>query len=283
MSEPSISDALTTAIMQLEHTSTSARIDAEVLLCHVLRCNTAHLAAWPEKKLTAEQTQSFHQLITSRKSGTPVAYLTGKREFWSLELDVTPATLIPRPETETLVEFVLEQFDNQKTIQLVDLGTGCGTIALAVASERPGWKITATDISQDALAVARQNADKHQIRNIEFCTSHWFDALKAQSFDIIISNPPYVAEADPHLSTGDVRFEPASALASGVTGMDDIEAIICEAFQYLKNNGCLILEHGYDQKKQVFECFKAAGFKAIIQKSDPSNQPRMTTGYYISI
>jgi release factor glutamine methyltransferase len=212
-----------------------------------------------------------------------VTYLTSKREFWSLELQVTPATLIPRPETETLVEFVLGQFDKQKAIQLVDLGTGCGAIALAIASERPHWKITATDISQDALAVAQQNADKHQIRNIEFCTSHWFDALNAQSFDIIIGNPPYVAEADPHLSTGDVRFEPVSALVSGITGMDDIEAITSEAFQYLKNNGWLILEHGYDQKKQVLDCFKAAGFKAIIQKSDLSNQPRMTAGYYISI
>ena len=230
---------------QLQPSSDSARIDAEILLCHVLKCNTAHLAAWPEKKLSTEQTQQFNQLITERKSGTPVAHLTGQREFWSLELDVSAATLIPRPETETLVEFVLEQFSQQESMHVADLGTGSGAIAIAIASEHPDWKIAATDVSQDALSVAQKNADKHQVKNIEFIISHWFEALENKSFDIIISNPPYVAAGDPHLSEGDVRFEPVSALTSGINGMDDIETLTAKAGGYLKNNGWLILEHGY--------------------------------------
>ena len=274
----SIGETLRAATRRLQASSSSARIDAEILLCHTLSCNTAHLAAWPEKNLSPEQTKQFDQLITERKSGTPVAYLTGQREFWSLELNVSPATLIPRPETETLIEFVLEQFNQQKNCHVVDLGTGSGAIALAIAHEYPDWKITATDISQDALNVAQKNADKHQIKNIEFRISHWFDALKDQSFDVIVSNPPYVAESDPHLSEGDVRFEPAISLISGKQGMDDIEAITTEAARYLKNNGWLILEHGYDQKKQVLDCFKTSGFKTIVQKSDLLNQPRMTAG-----
>lgn len=279
---PGIGETLLAATQRLQASSGSARIDAEILLCHVLSCNTAHLAAWPEKNLSLEQTQQFDQLITKRESGTPVAYLTGRREFWSLELDVSADILIPRPETETLVEFVLEHFSQQKNMHVVDLGTGSGAIALAIAHEHPDWKITATDISQDALTVAQKNADKHQIKNIEFRISHWFDALKDQSFDIIISNPPYVAENDPHLSDGDVRFEPASALVSGINGMDDIKAITTEVARYLKHNGWLILEHGYDQKKQVLDCFKAAGFKTIVQKSDLLNQPRMTAGRFSS-
>ncbi len=273
-----ISETLLAATKRLQASSDSARIDSEILLCHVLDCNSAHLAAWPEKKLSFEQAQQFEQLITRREAGSPVAYLTGEREFWSLKLDVSAATLIPRPETETLIEFVLEQFDPQKNLHVVDLGTGSGAIALAIALERPDWKITATDISQDALTVAQNNAAKHRIKNVEFKISHWFDALEDESFDIIISNPPYVAEGDPHLADGDVRFEPAISLISGKQGMNDIEVITTEAGRYLKNNGWLILEHGYDQKKQVLDCFEAADFKTIVQKSDLLNQPRMTAG-----
>lgn len=279
---PTISNALSKATVLLEGSSPSARIDAEILLCHALGCNTAHLAAWPEKALTTEQTHHYNQLINQRESGSPVAYLTGKREFWSLELSVSPATLIPRPETETLVEFVLEQFAMQQEVQLVDLGTGSGAIALAIARERPHWVITATDISQDALSIARQNAERHHIRNVDFRISHWFETLSDKSFDIIISNPPYVAKNDSHLSTGDVRFEPVDALASGITGLDDIKAITSAAPKYLNDEGWLILEHGYDQKNQVYDCLKTAGFEPILQKYDLSNQPRMTAGCYIS-
>lgn len=279
---PTISYALSNATQQLQDSSSSARVDAEVLLCYTLNCNTAHLAAWPEKELTTTQLQQYIQLIEQRESGTPVAYLTGKREFWSLELSVSLATLIPRPETETLVDFVLEHFDNQKKIRLLDLGTGSGAIALAIASERPNWMITATDISDSALAIAQNNAAHHQISNINFCNSHWFEALSGESFDIIISNPPYIAKTDPHLSMGDVRFEPPAALAAGIKGLDDIEVITSMAPQYLHNDGWLILEHGYDQKTPVFDCYKTAGFEQISQQSDLSGQPRMTAGCYIS-
>jgi len=278
-----ISETLLAATKRLQASSSSARIDSEILLCHVLDCNSAHLAAWPEKKLTLELAQQFDQLISQRESGSPVAYLTGKREFWSLELEVTQATLIPRPETETLIEFVCEQFSQQKKYHVVDLGTGSGAIALAIAREQPDWKITATDISQDALKVAQKNAVNHQIKNVEFKISHWFEALKGESFDIIISNPPYIAEDDPHLADGDVRFEPENSLISGKQGMDDIKVITAEAARYLKINGWLILEHGYDQKKQVMDCFEASGFKTIVQKTDLLNQPRMTAGCRSSV
>jgi release factor glutamine methyltransferase len=273
-----LSEALLSAIEQLKTSSDSARLDAEILLCHVLDCNTAHLAAWPEKKLSAEQAQALGQLVDKRQSGIPVAYLTGHREFWSLELEVSPATLIPRPETETLVEFVFEQFGQQKNMRIADLGTGSGAIAIAIALEHPDWKITATDISQNALSIAQKNADRHQVRNVEFKIGHWFDALKNEHYDLVISNPPYVAESDPHLSSGDVRFEPVSALASGSKGMDDIEIITGAARHHLNKNGWLIIEHGYDQKKRVLDCFKTAGFDNIQQRCDLMNQPRMTAG-----
>jgi release factor glutamine methyltransferase len=277
-----IAETLLAAIEQLQPSSVSARMDAEILLCHVLGCNSAHLAAWPEKKLISSQILQYNQLIDQRKAGMPVAYLTGSREFWSLKLDVSTSTLIPRPETETLIEFVLEQFGQQKKLRVADLGTGSGAIALAIASERPDWEITATDISQGALSIAQKNTEKYQVKNIEFIESHWFNALENKSFDIIISNPPYVAQDDPHLSKGDVRFEPMSALTSGIKGMDDIQTITANAGRYLNKNGWLIIEHGYDQKKLVQDCFEAAGFENIQQKSDLINQPRMTAGSHPS-
>lgn len=277
-----ISDALHSAARQLQPFTSSARIDAEALLCFVLQCNTAHLAAWPEKLLTPEQAASFSELIQHRQTGTPIAHLTGHREFWSLNLEVTPATLIPRPETETLIEFVLEQCENKKNCRLVDLGTGSGAIAIAIASERPDWNITATDISQQALAIAQNNAERHNLKNISFTMSNWFDALHEQSFDIIISNPPYIAENDPHLLQGDVRFEPPGALTSGAKGMNDIKLITQAAKQHLNKQSWLILEHGFDQKQAVFDCMHAAGFDPIIQHNDLLNQPRVTAGYHIS-
>ena len=274
----SIAQAIKAASTILAETSDSARLDAEVLLCHVLGCSATHLVAWPEKTLTEKQSHSFNQLIEQRHAGTPVAYLTGRKEFWSLDFKVTPATLIPRPDTEILVEFVLNQFSDRKKLKLADLGTGSGAIAIAIASEQPGWEITATDFSGKALSVARENAQAHQITNIEFIESNWFEQLDRQRFDLIISNPPYIAEQDEHLSLGDVRFEPASALISGKTGMDDIEHITKQSAQYLKPNGWLVFEHGYDQKQQVKSCFVHHHFLKITQLNDLSGQPRVTAG-----
>ncbi|MDA3869737.1 MAG: peptide chain release factor N(5)-glutamine methyltransferase, partial [Gammaproteobacteria bacterium] len=223
MPRPNIAQAIKAATCILAETSVSARLDAEVLLRHALECSATHLLAWPETILDEKQTLSFEQLIEQRRSGVPVAYLTGHKEFWSLDFRVTPATLIPRPETELLVEFVLDKFSSRKKLKLIDLGTGSGAIAIALASEKPDWSITATDVSEEALAVATENACRHQISNIRFVNSHWFEQIEAQDFDLIISNPPYIARHNEHLSQGDVRFEPPGALISGDTGMDAIE------------------------------------------------------------
>ena len=274
----SISQLLITATQQLHGLSPSARIDAESLLCHTLNCNTAHLAAWPEKIPTPEQIQQFNDLMEQRKSGTPIAYLTGTREFWSLPLKVTPATLIPRPETETLVEFVLDKFSAKKTLALADLGTGCGAIAIALANENPEWVITATDISEQALAVAEKNANELNIKNIQFVKSNWFENLGGTTYDVIVSNPPYIASNDTHLTQGDVRFEPEQALTSGTQGMDDIQIITTQARGHLRAEGWLVFEHGYDQKQSSLTCLQAAGFEKIEQKNDLSGQPRISAG-----
>lgn len=252
------------------------RLEATILLCHVLGCNTAHLVAWPEKELDQAQQQQFEQLVSRRRHGIPIAHLTGRREFWSLDFLVDDSTLIPRPETETLVEFILQQFSADTKIRLLDLGTGSGAIAIAIASERPRWQIIASDRSADALALATRNCDQLHTKNVQLLQSDWFDNITQKDFDIIVSNPPYIAEDDPHLAQGDVRFEPHSALTAGKTGMDDIERLCQQAGEFLIEDGWLILEHGYDQQDAVYRCFEANGFRQITQQQDLSEQPRMT-------
>lgn len=273
-----IQQALQHAKNSLSESSPTASLDAQVLLSHVLQCNTAHLAAWPEKDLNENQQTLYLQLVERRQQGLPVAHLTGQREFWSLNLDVDDSTLIPRPETETLVEYILKNFSNDKNLALLDAGTGSGAIAIAIASERPAWHIIASDISQQALKLARSNSDRHQINNITFIQSNWFENITTDNFDIIVSNPPYIAVGDPHLQQGDVRFEPQNALASGITGMDDIEYLCAHAEDHLKNNGWLIVEHGYNQKQLVAECFAKNSFTEIEQQRDLSGHTRITAG-----
>ena len=275
---PSIAQAIKAASQKLAESSDSARLDAEVLLCHVLNCAATHLLAWPEKELNEKQAVSFKQLIEQRLIGKPVAHLTGNKEFWSINFKVTEDTLIPRPDTETLVEFVLDNFSGQEKLNILDLGTGSGAIAISIASERPNWEIIATDISDKALTIARENAALNTITNVAFIQSNWFDQLGQKNFDLIISNPPYIARYDEHLSQGDVRFEPLTALVSGETGMDDIEKIASQSDQYLKTNGWLIFEHGYDQKQQVHDCLQKHHFKKIAQLNDLSGQARITAG-----
>jgi len=253
-------------------------LDAQVLLTHILQCNTAHLAAWPEKALSEEQLSNYQQLIQQRQQGSPVAHLTGSREFWSLDFFVNNSTLIPRPETETLVEYVLEKFSSKKNLKLLDIGTGTGAIAITIATEKPDWEIVASDISEEALKLARQNSNKHQTNNVHFLHSDWFENIAGHKFDIIISNPPYIANDDPHLQQGDVRFEPISALTSGQTGMDDIEHLCLHAKEYLTERGYLAVEHGYNQKQQVADCFARNGYTNIEQKQDLSGHIRMTAG-----
>ena len=273
-----IQQALQQASKDLSGTSPSAMLDAQVLLTHVLQCNTAHLAAWPEKALSDAQQADYLQLVKQRRQGTPVAHLTGSREFWSLDFSVDNSTLIPRPETETLVEYLLDNFASRENLKLLDMGTGTGAIAISIAKEKPDWEIVASDISEQALKLARQNSSHHDTDNVSLIQSDWFENIGQKNFDIIISNPPYIASDDPHLTLGDVRFEPKSALSSGTTGMDDIEHICSHAKEYLLKNGWLIVEHGYNQKQQVADCFSRNGFTEITQQQDLSGHTRMTAG-----
>ena len=275
-----INQALSGARNKLQTTSPSPAVDASTLLCHVLGCSPSHLIAWPDKELSQQQAVQFSDILQQRNAGTPVAYITGVREFWSLPLKVTRDVLIPRPETETLIDFVLERFSDKTALSVADLGTGSGAIACALAVEHPRWNITATDASIEALRIAQLNASAHKLENIHFLHGQWFEPLAALNFDLIISNPPYVALDDPHLKADDVRFEPEAALASGEQGMDAISLLSRQAGNYLKPGGWLIVEHGYDQQQLVYDCFKQAGFDEIVQLNDLAGLPRVTAGRY---
>jgi len=273
-----IQQALQQTSQKLSASSSSATLDAQLLLGHVLHCNSAHLLAWPEKKLQQEQQEKYQQLTKQRQRGRPIAHLIGCREFWSLNFSVDSSTLIPRPESETLVEYILQKFAHRENIKLLDMGTGTGAIAIAIATEKPDWEIFASDFSSDALKLGADNSRKHQTKNITFIHSDWFSNIMQEDFNIIVSNPPYIANTDPHLLTGDLRYEPASALTAGIIGMDDIEHICLHAKKYLAKNAHLVIEHGYDQKQQVANCFTKNGFSQIEQKQDLSGHDRMTAG-----
>lgn len=275
-----INQALNDARHKLQASSPSPAVDASVLLCHVLGCSSSHLIAWPDKELSQHHVSQFSDILQQRIQGKPVAYITGEKEFWSLSLKVTSDVLIPRPETETLVEFVLENFSDNPALNVADLGTGSGAIACALAVEHPAWNIIATDISIEALNIARLNASVHKLENIHFLHGQWFEPLTGLDFDLIISNPPYVASDDPHLIQGDVRFEPEAALTSGKQGMDAITHLVRQAGKQLKAGGWLIVEHGYDQQLLVYDCYKRGGFEDIAQLTDLAGQPRVTAGRY---
>jgi release factor glutamine methyltransferase len=256
----------------------SAQLDAEVLLAACLGKPRSHLHAWPERSVTSDQQAQFLAWLQRRAAGEPVAHLTGRREFWSLELSVTANTLIPRPETETLVELALGKIPHDTTVHIADLGTGSGAIALAIASERPHAEIIATDISPRALDVAAQNAQRLDIRNVRFIEGSWCTPLPARPFDFILSNPPYIAESDPHLQAGDVRHEPRSALAAGPQGLDDLQRLVRCAAGRLAGNGWLLVEHGYDQGDQVRQLFSESGYRDISDHADAAGISRVTMG-----
>lgn len=273
-----ISGALKQAEQVLAPVSDSARRDAEVLLCHVLNQSLTYLRTWPERELSGVQQAAFDELIRKRQLGEPVAYLTGEREFWSMPFLVTSDTLIPRPETELLVEQTLARLSADQPQAVVDLGTGSGAIALALAKERPQWQLTATDASFAALRIAEKNARRLKLGNVRFEYGSWYAPLAGQRFDAIVSNPPYVADRDPHLSQGDVRFEPNSALVSGDDGLDDIRQIVAGAPAHLLPHGWLLLEHGYDQGEPVAALLRQHGFGAVETLRDLAGQPRVTLG-----
>jgi release factor glutamine methyltransferase len=255
----------------------SARRDAEILLGHCLGKTRAWLYTWPEREVTADQARHYRQLLAERRRGAPVAYLTGRREFWSLPLEVNHHTLIPRPETETLVEWAL-QLTLPPEATALDLGTGTGAIALALASERPGWRWWALDASEEALAVARRNAARLDLDRIHFTRSDWYQAVAGQRFDLLVSNPPYIETGDQHLRQGDVRFEPRSALVAGQSGMVDLAALILGAPSHLNPGGWLLLEHGFTQGPQVRQLLQAGGFAAVTTRRDMAGLERITGG-----
>jgi release factor glutamine methyltransferase len=255
-----------------------ARLDAEILLAHALGTPRARLYAWPEHEPDATQRAAFEQLVDARERGEPIAYLTGRREFWSLDLAVTPDVLIPRHETELLVELALARIPRDRPFRVADLGTGSGAIALAIARERALARVTATDASAGALDVARGNAARLGIGNVAFAAGDWFAALGDARFDVIVSNPPYIAAGDAHLAEGDLRFEPVAALASGADGLDAIHSIVADAPAHLADGGALLLEHGFDQPRRVRALLEAAGFENVASIRDSGGHDRVTLG-----
>lgn len=275
-----IQATLTNATRLLSAISDSAALDAEVLLCHTLGKSRSFLRAWPEKNLLSEQYNNFQQLLKRRHQGVPIAYITGCREFWSREFVVTPDVLIPRPDTELLIELSLNLIADKPNARLIDLGTGSGNIAITLAAERLDARVIATDFSEKALKIAKQNAEAHDINNINFIQSTWFEEITQSEFDLVISNPPYIAENDPHLSQGDVRFEPETALIAENQGLKDIAILCNQARKFLKSNGTLLIEHGFDQQTAVQALFKKYDFQAVKTHPDLSGNPRVTTGQW---
>ena len=270
-----ISEALSFARHELIG-SDSPEIDSQVLLCHCLSCETTFLHTWSDKELSPPQQRSFEQLIALRQLGRPVAHLTGQRGFWSLDLKVTADTLIPRPDTELLVSLALEKVSDHMLV--ADLGTGTGAIALSLAVEHPKTTILAMDFSLSALNVANENTHNHHLDNVHFWQGSWLSAITDSSLDMVVSNPPYIEEDDPHLTQGDVRFEPISALSSGKDGLDDIRQIIEQAKVCLKSQGWLLIEHGYHQAEQVQKLFRDAGFINVSSEQDFGDNNRVVMG-----
>lgn len=254
----------------------SARLEVQYLLQQVLKKPRAWLLAHPEQIPDMAQKAEYADMLRRRLAGEPMAYILGEREFFGLTFKVTPATLIPRPETELLVELALQYVAEQRPCRILDLGAGSGAIALAIAHVRPDVEVMAVDASSDALAVAGENAERLNIRNVTFAQSDWFSALGQQRFHLIISNPPYVAAGDPHLTMGDLRFEPASALVSGTDGLDDIRRIVAGAPAHLEPGGWLLLEHGYDQAAPICRLLQAAGLAGAFTARDLAGIERVS-------
>ena len=257
--------------------SDSAPLDTELLLCHALGVDRTYLKTWPDCLPNTDQLNAFKGLFQRRLRGEPIAYILGWQGFWSLDLKVSAHTLIPRPETELLVETALALSLPSKA-SVLDLGTGTGAIALALASERCSWALTAVDIQPEAVALAEENRAAHRLNNVKVVQGNWFSSLPAVKFDLIVSNPPYIENNDTHLSQGDVRFEPASALVSGPQGFDDLILLVAQSAGFLAANGWLLVEHGCEQGDGVRALFAEAGFHAIETRRDYNQLDRITLG-----
>lgn len=270
---PDVRQVLADAALRL-----GERVDAEWLLLHLLRKPRSWLIAHDTDELDALTLDAYRALVDRRAAGEPVAYITGRRGFWRFELQVSPATLIPRPETELLVELALERLSQDADVSVVDLGTGSGAIALSIAYERPRARVTAVDISADALQVARSNAEELDLRNMTFAQGSWFTPLGDARFDLIVSNPPYIEAADPHLVQGDLRFEPPGALASGPDGLDAIRELVLKAPGHLRAGGWLLMEHGWNQAADVRQMLSDAGYEDVATFRDLEDRDRVTGG-----
>jgi len=258
-----------------------ADVDARYLLSFILNKSFTWLKTWPEKILDDTQVETLTRLIERRKKGEPIAYITGTKDFWTLSLKTNPSTLIPRPETELLVESALAFLENKDDAKILDLGTGTGAIGLAIASEKPNSKIVASDFQIDAVKLAKENVQLNKIDNIEILLSDWFLNITDKEFDLIVSNPPYVKENDPHLSQGDLRFEPKSALASGDNGLADIKIIIEESRSRLVNGGSLMIEHGYQQANDLRDIFQSFGYHKVKVIKDLAGLDRISIGVFL--
>ena len=276
----SVKNLVAQAAAQLADHSPSPELDAEVLLCRCLRKPRSYLRAWPEQTVAADINQAFQALIAQRQQGLPIAYLTGSREFWSRDFYVNQHVLIPRPDTELLIELSLQQLPVDRAAKIIDLGVGSGIVAITLAAERPHAQVIGVDKDRQAIAVAEKNAAQWQTANLRLLVSDWFTAVPDTDFDLIVSNPPYIAAEDQHLQQGDVRFEPRSALISPENGLQDIRLIAEQARNHLKPGGRLLIEHGYDQPQAVQTIFSAFNYQAIATHSDLSGQPRVTSGLW---
>lgn len=261
--------------------SPTERLDLELLLAAALNKPTSYLHTWPEKLVDQQELTLFNEYLQKRLQGEPIAYILGEQGFWSLDLQVGKQTLIPRPDTELLVETCLNHTPKDKVLHILDLGTGTGAIVLAIASERPLAQVVGVDFIEEAILLAEKNRARLRLTNVEFMQSNWFSHLIDQQFNIIVSNPPYIANDDPHLVEGDVRFEPKSALISGKDGLDDIRKIIQQAPDYLLENGWLFFEHGYQQAKAVQQLLAERGFINISTFYDLGYNERVTGGQWL--
>ena len=275
-----VADALAEAARVLAADAEAPTLEAEVLLAHVLDSSRARLRAWPERVVDGAALARFRRLVARRRDGVPSAYLTGRREFWSLSFEVNEAVLIPRPETECLVETALALLPADATATIADAGTGCGAIAIALATERPRCRIVASDSSRAALSVARRNVDEIGVANVALVAGYWLAPMAAAGFDLLVSNPPYVAAGDPHLGRGGPAFEPRHALAAGADGLDAIRILIDQGRRCIRPGGRLLLEHGYDQGAAVRRLLTGTGYREVVTGRDYAGLDRVTQGLW---